>query len=124
MDNLTKVKINLKAGTIELEGSEEFVQKNLDAFKGFLFKSKKFDTNIEKGIENIDHSHSQRDRIKEFRSIISELQKGKEFATIQDIISKAEESGFNEEIVENFMEKLRSAGEIIEIAPGHFRVFF
>lgn len=37
-ENLTKAKINLKDGTIELEGSEEFIQKNLDSFKYHISK--------------------------------------------------------------------------------------
>lgn len=41
MVELTKVKINLNEKSIELEGPEEFVQKNLDSFKELFSESSK-----------------------------------------------------------------------------------
>ncbi|MCZ7403845.1 MAG: minichromosome maintenance protein MCM, partial [Candidatus Methanoperedens sp.] len=78
---------------------------------------------LDADIINVGMGKSQRDRIKVLREIIKELQdEYKGPAPLEDIISKAEESGIKKETVEDMIQKLKSAGEIIEASNERFRV--
>ena len=63
----------------------------------------------------------KRERLKVIKEIISELQKEMGAAPIEDIISKAEESGIEKETVEDLIQNLKSAGNIIESSNERFR---
>jgi len=78
---------------------------------------------LDADIINVGISKSQKDRIKVLREIIRDLQdEHKGAAPIQDIIMKAEESGIKKDTVEDMIQKLKSAGEIIEVSNERFRV--
>lgn len=78
---------------------------------------------LDADIVNVGMGKNQRDRIKVLREIIRDLQNvHKGAAPIEDIISKAEESGIKKETVEDMIQKLKSAGEIIEASNERFRV--
>ncbi len=78
---------------------------------------------LDADIINVGIAKSQRDRIKVLREIIRELQEEyKGAAPLEDIISKAEESGIKKDAVEDIIQKLKSAGEIIEASNERFRV--
>ena len=78
---------------------------------------------LDADIINVGISKSQKDRIKVLREIIRDLQDEHKGATpIQDIIMKAEESGIKKDTVEDMIQKLKSAGEIIEVSNERFRV--
>ena len=77
---------------------------------------------LDADIVNVGMGKSQRDRIKVLREIIRDLQKEMGAAPIEEIISKAEESGIKKETVEDMIQKLKSAGEIIESSNERFRV--
>jgi len=78
---------------------------------------------LDADIVNVGMGKNQRDRIKVLREIIRDLQnEHKGAAPIEDIISKAEESGIKKETVEDMIQKLKSAGEIIEASNDRFRV--
>jgi len=77
---------------------------------------------LDADIVNVGMGKSQRDRIKVLREIIRDLQKELGAAPIEEIISKAEESGIKKETVEDMIQKLKSAGEIIESSNERFRV--
>ncbi|MCZ7401578.1 MAG: minichromosome maintenance protein MCM [Candidatus Methanoperedens sp.] len=78
---------------------------------------------LDADIVNIGMGKNQRDRIKVLREIIRDLQNEyKGAAPIEEIILKAEESGIKKETVEDMIQKLKSAGEIIEQSNERFRV--
>ncbi len=77
---------------------------------------------LDADIVNVGMGKSQRDRIKVLREIIRDLQKEMGAAPIEEIISRAQESGIKKETVEDMIQKLKSAGEIIESSNDRFRV--
>lgn len=78
---------------------------------------------LDADIINVGMGKSQRDRVKTLREIIRELQDElKGAAPLEDIISRAEESGIKKDTVEEMIQKLKSAGEIIEASNERFRV--
>ncbi len=78
---------------------------------------------LDADIINVGMGKSQRDKIKVMREIIREVQEEyKGTAPIEDIIIKAEESGIKKDTVEDIIQKLKSAGEIIEVSNERFRV--
>jgi replicative DNA helicase Mcm len=77
---------------------------------------------LDADIVNVGMGKSQRDRIKVLREIIRDLQKELGAAPIEEIISKAQDSGIKKETVEDMIQKLKSAGEIIESSNERFRV--
>jgi replicative DNA helicase Mcm len=78
---------------------------------------------LDADIINVGMGKNQRDRIKVLRELIRELQdEYKGPAPLEDIISRAEESGIKKETVEDMIQKLKSAGEIIEASNERFRV--
>ncbi len=78
---------------------------------------------LDADIINVGISKSQKDRIKVLREIIRELQSEyKGTAPIEDIIMKAEESGIKKDTVEDMIQKLKGAGEIVEARNGQFKV--
>ena len=78
---------------------------------------------LDADIINVGISKSQKDRIKVLREIIRELQdEHKGSAPLEDIISRAEESGIKKDTVEDMIQKLKSAGEIFEASNERFKV--
>ncbi len=78
---------------------------------------------LDADIINVGISKSQKDRIKVLREIIRELQdEYKSAAPLEDIISRAGENGIKKDAVEDMIQKLKSAGEIIEQSNERFRV--
>ena len=77
---------------------------------------------LDADIVNVGMGKSQRDRIKVLREIIRDLQKEMGAAPIEEIISRAQDSGIKKETVEDMIQKLKSAGEIIESSNERFRV--
>ncbi|NJD51237.1 MAG: minichromosome maintenance protein MCM [Candidatus Methanoperedens sp.] len=77
---------------------------------------------LDADIVNVGMGKSQRDRIKVLREIIRDLQKEMGAAPMEEIISRTEESGIKKETVEDMIQKLKSAGEIIESSNERFRV--
>jgi replicative DNA helicase Mcm len=78
---------------------------------------------LDADIVNVGMGKNQRDRIKVLREIIRDIQNAhKGGAPIEEIILKAEESGIKKETVEDMIQKLKSAGEIIEASNERFRV--
>lgn len=68
-------------------------------------------------------SKSMRDRIKVLREIIKELQDEMNGAALlNDIIDRAVEAGMKKDNVEDMLQKLKSAGEIIEASNERYRV--
>ncbi len=78
---------------------------------------------LDSDIINVGMGKSQRVKAKTLREIIRELQDElKGAAPLEDIISRAEESGIKKDTVEDMIQKLKSAGEIIEVSNERFRV--
>ncbi|MCX9010079.1 MAG: minichromosome maintenance protein MCM [Candidatus Methanoperedens sp.] len=78
---------------------------------------------LDADIINVGMGKSQRDRIKVLKEIIRELQEEyKSAVPLEEIISKAEESGIKKDTVEDNITKLKTVGEIIEVTNGRFRV--
>lgn len=78
---------------------------------------------LDADIINVGMGKSQRDRIKVLKEIIRELQEEHKSAVpLEEIISKAEESGIKKDTVEDNIIKLKTVGEILEVTNGRFRV--
>ncbi|HEY9205336.1 MAG TPA: minichromosome maintenance protein MCM [Candidatus Methanoperedens sp.] len=78
---------------------------------------------LDSDIINVGMGKSQRVKAKTLREIIRELQdEYKGAAPLEDIISRAEESGIKKDTIEDMIQKLKSAGEIIEVSNERFRV--
>lgn len=57
------------------------------------------------------------------KGIIKELEKGRMGAVpLDEIISKAAESHIDKDTVEDYMQRLKTIGELLEVANGRFRV--
>lgn len=129
MEKLTKVKIDLKHGIIELEGSEEFVEKHLNNFMDGTLKKWKIEEDkevktLDSDIINVGMGKSQLAKAKALREIIREIQdEFKGSAPLKEIISRAEKSGIKKDTVEDMIHKLKCAGELIETSENSFKVF-
>jgi replicative DNA helicase Mcm len=78
---------------------------------------------LDADIINVGMGKSQRDRIKVLKELIRELQEEHKSAVpLEEIISKAEESGIKKDTVEDNITKLKTVGEILEVTNGRFRV--
>ena len=67
-------------------------------------------------------SKSQRDRIKNIKALISEIQEEyEEGAPIEEVLDRAEEMGTERSTAEHEIEKLRQKGEVYEPQSGHLR---
>ncbi|VVB90807.1 Minichromosome maintenance protein MCM [uncultured archaeon] len=78
---------------------------------------------LDADIINVGMGKSQRDRIKVLKEIIRQLQEEHKSAVpLEDIISKAEESGIKKDTIEENIMKLKTIGEILEVTNGRFRV--
>lgn len=78
---------------------------------------------LDADIINVGMGKSQRDRIKVLKEVIRDLQEEyKSTVPLEDIISRAEESGIKKDTVEDMIQKLKSVGEIIEPSNERFRV--
>ncbi len=78
---------------------------------------------LDADIINVGIAKSQRDRIRVLKEIIKELQEEHKSAVpIEEIISKAEDSGIKKDAVEDMIQKLKTFGEIIEQSNERFRV--
>lgn len=78
---------------------------------------------LDSDIISVGMSKSQRERVKIMRQIIMELQY--EFKTsvpLEDILLRAEEAGIKQDRAKDLLATLKSAGEIIEVSDGKFRV--
>ncbi|MCE8424361.1 MAG: minichromosome maintenance protein MCM [Candidatus Methanoperedens sp.] len=78
---------------------------------------------LDADIINVGMGKSQRDKIKVLRDIIKRLQdEHKGSAPREEILGKAEEAGIKKDAAEDMIQKLKSAGEIIEPSNDRFRV--
>jgi replicative DNA helicase Mcm len=78
---------------------------------------------LDADIINVGIAKSQRDRIKVLKEIIRELQEEyKSAVPLEEIISRAEESGIKKDAVEDMIQKLKTVGEILEASNERFRV--
>lgn len=74
-------------------------------------------------IINVGMGKSFRDKMKVLKGIIGELQEEhKSSVPLEDIVSKAEESGINKKDVLELMQKMKTIGEVLEVTNGRFRV--
>lgn len=66
---------------------------------------------------------SQRDRLRVLRELIRELQGGSNGAAIiEDILERAKELGIQKDNVEDMLQKLKSAGDVVESSNNRYRV--
>ncbi|MDP2841327.1 MAG: minichromosome maintenance protein MCM [Candidatus Methanoperedens sp.] len=78
---------------------------------------------LDADIINVGMGKSQRDRIKVLKEIIRDLQdEYKSAVPLEDIISRAEESGIKKDTVEDIIQKLKTVGEILEATNERFRI--
>ncbi|MFB6106625.1 MAG: LAGLIDADG family homing endonuclease, partial [Halobacteriaceae archaeon] len=67
-------------------------------------------------------SKSQRDRIKNLRGLIAEIENEyDEGAPVEEILSRAEETGMDRSKAEHEIEQLKQKGEVYEPSQGHLR---
>lgn len=77
---------------------------------------------LDSDIISVGMGKSQRDRIKILREIIRELQESEGSAPLAEILEKAVEAGIKEDVVEDMLAKLKTAGDIFEASNRRFRV--
>jgi replicative DNA helicase Mcm len=78
---------------------------------------------LDADIINVGMGKSQRDKIKVLKQIIRDLQdEYKSAVPLEDIISRAEESGIKKDTVEDMIQKLKTVGEILEATNEKFRI--
>jgi replicative DNA helicase Mcm len=78
---------------------------------------------LDSDIINVGMGKSQRVKVKTLKEIIRELQEEyKSAVPLEEIISKAEESGIKKDTVEDMIQKLKQVGEILEASNNKFRV--
>ncbi|MDD5473005.1 MAG: hypothetical protein PHU34_02535 [Candidatus Methanoperedens sp.] len=87
-------------------------------------KKSKADVTPSEDVVSDTKIEGQRTKLKFLKEIIRSLQdEYKGAVPIEDIISKAEESGVKKDTVIDFIQKLKQVGEIIETSNGQFRLF-
>jgi replicative DNA helicase Mcm len=78
---------------------------------------------IDSDIINVGMGKSQRDRVKLVREIIANLQdEHKGAAPLEDIASKAKDSGLEKDVVEDTILRLKTEGDILEVSNKRYRV--
>lgn len=78
---------------------------------------------LDSDIINVGMGKSQRVKVKTLKEIIRELQEEyKSAVPLEEIISRAEESGIKKDTVEDMIQKLKQVGEILEASNNKFRV--
>lgn len=128
MNKQTKAKINLHEGIIELEGSEEFVQKNLDEFKNLIDSESK---TIHRDKEKQKSPNEIKEKLNK-KKIHKGVKKGINISpipldlksngkTLKDFFKEKFPKGGqnNQEIVTLFIYYLNKILSISDVVPGH-----
>jgi replicative DNA helicase Mcm len=106
--------------TVDLEDAERVIDVVQSSLRdvGMDPETGEFDADI---IET-EMSKSQRDRVKNLKALIEEIEaEYEEGAPVEEVIDRADELGMNESKADHEVEKLKQKGELYEPRQGHLR---
>jgi replicative DNA helicase Mcm len=106
--------------TVEAEDAERVIDIVRSSLRdvGMDPETGEFDADI---IET-EMSKSQRDRVKNLKALIQEIEaEYEEGAPVDEVIDRADEAGMDESKAEHEIEKLKQKGELYEPKQGHLR---
>lgn len=130
MANLNRIEIDTRKGTVIIVGDENFINKWMDDpdIRAILRNKPKPGLDMSVSAEQPVSAEEQEERGKrlwEFRELIRTLQKEQGrggAAELAMIIAECEKTGLDREEVLDLIQKLKSAGEIIESGDHCYRV--